>query len=143
MLPILTEDNIRLNVTLENKIDAICLAGNILERNGYVTKQYIDYMLLREEVVSVYIGNHLAIPHGVENSEAEILSSGISVVQVPDGVSFGENQIAYMVIGIAGKEGTHMDILSKIAIVCSDEENVERMRRARSKKEILDILGDI
>ena len=59
--PILTEDNIRLNVKVKDKEDAIRQAGQILVDNGYTTVQYIDDMQEREKRFSVYIGNHLAI----------------------------------------------------------------------------------
>ena len=48
-----------------------------------------------------------------------------------------------MVIGIAGKDGTHLNMLSNIALICANEENIEKMRYAQNKKEILDILKNI
>lgn len=64
------------------------------------------------------------------------------MLQVPDGVEFDGN-IAYIVIGIAGKNGTHLNMLSNIALICADEENIEKMRNADTKKEIMDILKNI
>ena len=59
---IFNEDNIRLNAAFATKEEAIRAAGQILADNGYVKEEYIDDMLKREEVVSTYIGNHIAIP---------------------------------------------------------------------------------
>jgi mannitol/fructose-specific phosphotransferase system IIA component len=87
--------------------------------------------------VSVYIGNHVAIPHGIHGSENEIIKSGLSLIQLPEGVSFGENKIAYVVIGIAGKGNEHMNYLQKIALICSEIDNVEKIRNATTKQEIL------
>ena len=140
--PILTEDNIRLNVKVKDKEDAIRQAGQILVDNGYTTVQYIDDMQEREKRFSVYIGNHLAIPHGIETSDKEIYSSGLSVLQVPEGVDF-DGETAYMVIGIAGKDGTHLNMLSTIALICADEENIEKMRCAENKEDIMEILKKI
>lgn len=141
--PILTEDNICLNVKVKTKEEAIRQAGQILSDHGYTTPKYIEHMQERERRFSVYIGNHLAIPHGIETSDQEIYTSGLSVLQVPEGVDFGEGNIAYVVIGIAGKDGTHLNMLSNIALICANEENIEKMRYAQNKKEILDILKNI
>ncbi|WP_413725417.1 PTS sugar transporter subunit IIA [Sodalis sp. RH16] len=144
MTTILNENNIVLNASFSYKEDAIRAAGKLLLDGGYVTEKYIDYMLKREEVVSTYLGNNLALPHGIDGSENEIIRSGIAVIQVPNGVSFGkdnQNDIAHIVIGIAGKDGSHMDILNQIAIACMEEENVQQMRHATNKAEILNLLG--
>ena len=140
--PILTEDNIQLSAKVKTKEEAIRRVGEILVQNGYTTPVYIDHMQEREKRFSDYIGNHLAIPHGIESTDQEIYTSGLAVLQVPDGVEFDGN-IAYIVIGIAGKNGTHLNMLSNIALICADEENIEKMRNADTKKEIMDILKNI
>ncbi len=48
---------------------------------------------------------------------------------------------AKLIFGIAGKDGTHLDILSGIAVVCSDEENIEQMVQAKTAKELLAIIN--
>lgn len=139
--PVLSEENIRLNVKLKDKADAIRTAGGILVANGYVEKEYIDDMFEREKSVSTYIGNHLAIPHGITKSFGRIKHSGISFLQVPDGVQYGD-EVAYLVVGIAGIGDEHMDILGKLALICSDMDNIDKMRNAKTKKEILDIINN-
>lgn len=141
--PIQSEDNIALNVKVKDKEEAIRYAGKILNDNGYTSPKYIEHMLEREKRFSVYIGNHLAIPHGIESSDPEIYTSGLSVLQVPEGVDFGDGNTAYVVIGIAGKDGTHLSMLSNIALICAEEENIEKMRYAKNKKEIMEILKNI
>lgn len=140
-MEIINEKNIFLNQKIFNKDEAINFAGSILFKNGYVTETYIKQMHEREKVTSTYIGNHIAVPHGVDGSDSNILNSGISFIQVPDGVEFEEGNIAYIIIGIAGKNNTHLEILSKIALVCSDLENVHILRRSTNKKDILKILS--
>jgi PTS system mannitol-specific IIA component len=61
-------------------------------------------------------------------------------VQVPSGVDFGSGNIAYLIIGIAGIGDEHLEILSNIAIVCSEEENVKNLVQATTKEEIIEIL---
>jgi mannitol/fructose-specific phosphotransferase system IIA component len=47
---------------------------------------YIDSMLLREKVANTYLGNGIAIPHGLPKDRDLIVQTGISVTQFPDGV---------------------------------------------------------
>lgn len=142
MSNILRLENIRLNEKIDNKYDAIRLAGELLQEGGYVNEHYIDEMIKREDLSTTYIGNDIAIPHGTESAKNDVMESGISVIQVPDGVDFNGDK-ARVVFGIAGKDNTHLEILSNIAIFCSDMDNVEKLVSAKSKEEIMDLLGGI
>ncbi|TQR98312.1 PTS sugar transporter subunit IIA [Paenibacillus ottowii] len=137
-MSIMTIDKIKMNATAKDKYEAIRMAGQILLDAGHITSEYIDKMLEREEIVSTYIGNGLAIPHGTKESKMLVQSTGISIVQFPQGVDFGEEK-AYMVIGIAAQGGDHMEILTNIAVVCAEEENMEKLRNAVTAQEIIDL----
>lgn len=137
---ILNENNVLLGVGSESKTQAVERVGNLLVRNGYVQEEYIEGMKERENDVTSYIGNGIAIPHGMPDYKKYIKSSGITVVQYPEGVDFGDGNTAYIVIGIAGRNDEHMGILSSIAIVCQYEENVNKLKCARTKKEVIKIL---
>ncbi|TCO66358.1 PTS sugar transporter subunit IIA [Caldanaerobacter subterraneus] len=137
---ILNEKNILLNLPSESKIEAIERVGNLLVENGYVEKEYIEGMKKREEDITTYIGNGVAIPHGVSEYVKYIKKSGIVIAQYPDGVDFGDGNRAYIVIGIAGKGDEHLNILSKIALTCQYEENVEKLKNAKTPQEIIEIL---
>ncbi|MDP4088717.1 MAG: PTS sugar transporter subunit IIA [Bacillota bacterium] len=137
---ILSEDNILLNVKPESKTEAIERAGRLLVQNGYVEVGYIEGMHKREAQITTYGGNGVAIPHGMNEYIKYIRQSGIVVIQYPEGVDFGSGNTAYIVIGIAGKGEEHMDILSKIAVTCLEEENVQKLVKAASKREIIEML---
>lgn len=137
---ILNEKNILLNLPSESKIEAIERVGNLLVENGYVEKKYIEGMKKREEDITTYIGNGVAIPHGVSEYVKYIKKSGIVIAQYPDGVDFGDGNRAYIVIGIAGKGDEHLNILSKIALTCQYKENVEKLKNAKTPQEIIEIL---
>jgi mannitol PTS system EIIA component len=140
---ILAKENILLNVELSNKEDAIKKTGQILVENGYVEADYINKMLEREEITSTYMGNFVAIPHGTEDAKKSVLSSGLSIVQVPNGVDFGNGNIVKVLIGIAGKGDEHLEILSKIAIVCSEEENISKIVEANTVDEIISMFNEV
>ena len=139
-MEILKKDNIILGAPWANKNEAVEYAGKLLVDSGYVDESYIDLMKEREEVMSTYMGNGLAIPHGVAKSrEGNVIkNSGIVVIQVPEGVDFGDGNMAFMVIGIAGKDNEHLDILANIATIFNEEKNVEEMIDAKDAGEIYD-----
>ncbi|MBM7606193.1 PTS mannitol transporter subunit IIA [Metabacillus litoralis] len=142
-MSILNAENILLNQNYENKIDAIKATGQILVEKGYVEAAYIEAMLQREELSSTFMGNFVAIPHGTEDAKTSVINSGLSVIQVPAGVDFGNGNIVKLLIGIAGKGDEHLEILSKIAIVLSEEENVEKLVQAQTKEEIIQLLSEV
>ncbi|MDC3416921.1 PTS sugar transporter subunit IIA [Aquibacillus salsiterrae] len=139
---ILAKENIVLHAALDNKEEAIRCTGGILVDNGYVEPTYVDKMLEREKVTSTYIGNNVAIPHGTEDAKQAVKETGLSVVITPEGVDFNGNTVKIL-IGIAGKGNEHLEILSKIAIVCSEEANIEKLVQAQSKDEILSIFNEV
>lgn len=139
----LSVENMELDVVIDSKEEAIRYVGNILVDRGYVAPDYIEKMLKREELTSTYMGNYIAIPHGTEDSKEEVLNTGISLITVPDGVDFGEGNIAKVIFGIAGKNDEHLEVLSQIAIVCSEEENVEAILKADSKEAILELFSEV
>ncbi|CAH0345847.1 PTS sugar transporter subunit IIA [Bacillus sp. CECT 9360] len=136
-LPILSTENILLNAEVNGKENAIRLTGQVLVEKGYVEPAYIEKMLEREELTSTYMGNFVAIPHGTEDAKKSVKESGITIIQVPEGIDFGGGNIVKLLIGIAGKGNEHLEILSQIAIVCSEEENVIAIVNATSKEEIM------
>ncbi|MYL35378.1 PTS mannitol transporter subunit IIA [Pontibacillus yanchengensis] len=143
MSTILKPENVELNQTLSSKEEAIRYVGEILNKEGYVSEDYIDSMIQREEVTSTYMGNYVAIPHGTEDAKKSVLETGLSVVTVPEGVDFGDGNIVKLLIGIAGKGDEHLEILSQIALVCSEEENIQKILDAQSKDEVIALFSEV
>jgi mannitol PTS system EIICBA or EIICB component len=137
---LLRPENVFLNQEFANKEEAIRFAGKALFNAGYVKESYIEAMIERDNMTSTYMGNDVAIPHGTEEAKKDVIKSGFTVLQVPNGVDF-DGQKARLIFGIAGKDGTHLEILSGIAVTCSDMENIEKMARAKTAQEIIDIIG--
>lgn len=133
----LTRNNIMLGLESVSKEEAIKAAGTVLVKEKYVKADYVDAMLEREKIVSTYMGMGVAIPHGVGEAKKEVLASGISVLQYPNGIDF-EGEKAYLVIGIAGVGNEHLQILSNIAIALDDNELVEKLRTTQNVDDILE-----
>lgn len=139
---ILKKENIQLQKAVASSEEAINAAGGLLVQEGYVKGNYIEKMHAREAITSTYMGNLLAIPHGTEDSRTEVNESGLSVLLLEDEIDWGGNPVQ-LVIGIAGKDGEHLDILSKIAIACSEEENVRNLLQSESAEEVLDFFSGV
>ena len=134
---ILTKANIHLGLESVDKEAAVQMAGGLLLAGGYVKEGYIECMKAREAQLSTYIGKGVAIPHGIGAAKAEIIRSGIVVLQYPEGVAFG-NETAYLVIGIAGVGDEHLNILSNIATALGedDAQEIEKLWRTKDAEEI-------
>lgn len=133
------EENIILNASFKNKREAIEACADLFIRGGYTDKSYKEDMIARDADVSVYMGNGVALPHGLASSKKTILNSGICFIQVPNGVDF-DGETAYLLIGVAGRGEEHVDILGHIGEILCDEGNIEALREASTKKEVMDVL---
>jgi PTS system mannitol-specific IIA component len=143
MSEILTPKTVELGASLSSRDEAIQRAGALLVENGNVDERYVDSMFEREKSVSTYMGNAVAIPHGTNDSKQWVERSGLSIITVPEGVEYGDGDVAKLVIGIAGKGDDHLDILSRISIVVSEEENVEKIVQAETKEELLAMFDEV
>lgn len=125
-----------------NKEEAIREAGRILVSAGAVTDEYEGFMLAREALTSTYMGNYLAIPHGTNEGKDTILASALSFVRYDTPLDWDGNEVRF-VVGIAGKDNGHLDILSKIALIFSDDDQVQQLLDAESADEIYAILSEV
>lgn len=142
----LEKNMILLNQEFTTKEEAIRESGRLLVEAGCVEAAYIDAMIERNNLVSTYMGNFIAIPHGTDEAKKYVKKSGISIIQVPQGVDFStdeEEKLAMVVFGIAGVDNEHLDILQKIAIFCSDVDNVVKLVGAASVEEIISLLEEV
>jgi PTS system mannitol-specific IIA component len=142
MSKVLELPQINLHGTATTSVEAIDEAGRILVSTGAVTAEYPRFMHDREVLVSTYMGNFLAIPHGTNEGKDTVLASALSFVRYDDPIDWGGNPVRF-VVGIAGKDGGHMDVLSSIALIFSDEEQVDRLLVAETPEEVLELLGDV
>ena len=140
---VLIKESILTNkVFLDNK-EATIAAGNLLLENGYIEKEYIDSMLEKLETQSfaTYIGNGVAIPHGMSDGSKYVTNTGISVIQVPEGVDWNEEK-AYIVVGIAANSDDHMNVLASLADAIEDEEDAKKLWSETSVEKIYELLSE-
>lgn len=140
-MTILSVERIRVQAQAADKIDAIRQSGQLLVDTACVTPAYIDGMLARETTMSTYLGNGVAIPHGQFDNRADILQTGISVLQVPAGVQWDEDETAYLIIAIAASSDDHIGVLAALAEVIEDEETTQLLINTTDPNLIVEYLG--
>ena len=140
-MPILSADRIRLQAVAKDKADAIRQAGELLVSTGCVQPVYVDGMLAREETMSTYLGSGVSIPHGQFDNREQILQTGISVLQVPQGIEWEDDEKAYLIIGIAASSDEHVGVLANLAEALEDEDLLEQLISTDDPSLILTHLG--
>ena len=123
-----------------DKWEAISAAGALLVKGGYVKMDYVDAMMEREKVATTYLGMGIAIPHGTQNAKRDVLRTGISVVQYPEGVEF-DGEKAYLVIGIAGVGDEHLELLARVSEALDDEQVLEKLKSTVDPSDIYEVLN--
>ena len=137
---ILTLSSITVGAKAADKWEAIGESGALLVKGGYVKMDYVDAMMEREKVATTYLGMGIAIPHGTQNAKREVIRTGISVVQYPDGVDF-DGEKAYLVIGIAGVGDEHLELLARVSEALDDEEVLNKLKTTTDPTDIYEVLN--
>ena len=137
---VLQMSSIKVGATAVDKWGAIAEAGNLLVKGGYVKMEYVDAMMERERIATTYLGMGIAIPHGTESAKKQVLRSGITVVQYPEGVDF-DGEKAYLVIGIAGVGDQHLELLARVSEALEDEQVLEKLKTTTDSEDIYKVLN--
>ena len=139
---VLVKESILTGQVFSSKKEATIVAGEILFENGYIEREYIESMLEKLETQSfaTYIGNGVAIPHGMAEGSKHVKHTGISVIQVPDGVLWNE-EMAYVIVGIAANSDDHMGVLAALADAIEEEDDAKELWKESSVDNIYNLLS--
>jgi PTS system mannitol-specific IIC component len=141
-IDILLASSIILGGRAENRDAAIDEAGHLLVQAGAVDEAYVASMHEREQSVSTFMGNGLAIPHGTNEAKGSIRRTAISFVRYDLPLDWNGKQ-AEFVIGIAGAGDDHLALLSRIAEIFVDADRVAELRAATSPHDVLAVLHGV
>jgi len=114
MTEILKRENIVLNQPKADREDVIRRCGRMLVDSGYVSEEYIEGMIKRDNSFTTGIGNFIAIPHGEAEYKKYIITPGIVLLAYPEGIDWHGTTV-HLVVGIAAKGDEHLDIMGNIA----------------------------
>jgi mannitol/fructose-specific phosphotransferase system IIA component len=137
---VLGADAVRLGLTATDKLDALRQCGAVLVEVGAATEEYAAAILEREESVSTYMGEGVAIPHGTDASRQHIKRAALAVLQFPDGVDWNGKQVQ-LCIAIASRSDEHIGILQSLAMVLTDKDKAARLRETTDVNEVLELLA--
>ncbi len=135
--------NVQLGLKATSKEEAIRFAGNKLVELGYVEPEYVDAMFEREKMVSTYLGESIAVPHGTVDAKDRVKETGIVICQYPEGVQFidEEDGVAKLVIGIAAKNDEHIAVITTITNALDDQDAIDTLTSTNDVNAVLAILG--
>lgn len=139
----LTKELIKLGASPKSKEEAILEVALVLENAQKISPEYAQGMLKREGQENTYLGNGVAIPHGTPESRSFIKESAIAVLQVPNGVDWGDGEDAHIVVGIAAGDNEHLAILKRLSLVVGDEEVAEKLAKTTDPNDILEVLSAV
>ena len=131
--------SIDLEATATSRDDAIRQAGAGLLAVGAIDEAYVDAMIDRENSVSTFMGEGVAIPHGTLAAKDSVMSDALSLVRFPDGVDWDGNDVR-LAFGIAAKGNGHIALLSQLATVLMDPEKAEALRAATTTEQVYALL---
>jgi PTS system ascorbate-specific IIA component len=126
--------------------EAIRLAGAGLVASGATTPAYTDEMVAAVDELGPYIvvAPGLALAHS--RPSPAVSRTGLSWVGLAEPVEFGHktNDPVDLVIGLAALDHDgHIEVMSALAGILSDEDGLARLRAAGSPAEVLDTLHDL
>jgi phosphoenolpyruvate-protein phosphotransferase len=140
MLIALEAGNVRLGASPATKEEAIRMVAGLLAGAGHIDPDYAESMLGREKVANTYLGDGIAIPHGMLKDRDMIRQTGIAVVQVPSGVEWNPGEQVRLVVGIAAASDEHLQILANLTQVLADADEIERLSTTSDSAVLVDRL---
>ena len=138
---LLTRDTVRLGVQAADRVDAIRQAGQVLVDVGAVEPAYVDAMHEREAVMSSYMGEGFALPHGTDESRVHVNRAAVAFLQFSSPVEWEEGEEALAALAVAAQSDEHVGVLATLARVLVDEDKAERLRTTHDVDEVLTLLA--
>jgi len=142
---LLTEELINLELKGNNKKKILAELVEIIAKSRKLRNKKAFYkgVMEREKLGSTGIGNGVAIPHA--NSEG-VSDFVLAFARKDEGIDFGalDGEKTYLFFAFAAPKdevGGHLKILAEISRLVKDKFVVERLKRAKDKREVLRIIS--
>ena len=131
---------IRLGATASSREEAVRLCGELLLSLGAVEKEYVDAMVERENIISSFMGEGVALPHGTDASRKYVNFAQLVLVRFENEVPWEGEQVR-LCIGIAAKGDEHGELLGNLAEKLLDEDSYKQLMESNSTNELLELLN--
>ncbi|MCD5987262.1 phosphoenolpyruvate--protein phosphotransferase [Pseudomonas sp. CDFA 553] len=136
----LTVEQISMAQTAVDKPAALQLLADLLVADGLVADGYLTGLQNREKQGSTFLGQGIAIPHGTPETRDQVFSTGVRLMQFPEGVDWGDGHMVYLAIGIAAKSDEHLRLLQLLTRALGENDIGEALRQAESPEALLKLL---
>ena len=140
------EDSILVKASVDNRTEAIELAGELLVSSGKAHKSYIASMLEAVEKFGPYIviAPGIALAHGKPGDD--VIETGLSLIVLGSAIEFqhSQNDPVQLVFGLAATDHeSHIDLMAELAQFLSDHERVNSLLTCSDPSQIRAVLGTI
>lgn len=136
----LTLEQISMAQVAVDKSAALHLLAEHLVADGLVAPGYLKGLQDREQQGSTFLGQGIAIPHGTPDTRDQVFSTGVRLMQFPEGVDWGDGQIVYLAIGIAAKSDEHLRLLQLLTRALGEADLGPSLRAATTPQDLLKLL---
>ena len=137
---LLPTSSINLSARAATRDDAVRQAGELLVAAGAVDPDYVDQMLERERIVSTFVGDGIAMPHGTLTAKSDVINEGLSVLLLAKPVDWAGQPVT-LVIGIAAHGRRYITLLSQLAAALLDEGRATSLREATTAERVRALLA--
>lgn len=137
---LLPREGILLGLASTDRDDVVRRSGQLLVDLDAVDPGYAATIVEREAMVSSYVGEGFALPHGTDEGRGMVRRATMAFLQFPGGVDW-DGQTAYVAIPLAAAQDEHMAVMSTLARVLMDPEAAERLRTTDDPDEVLALLA--
>ena len=118
---VLGAQGIHLGVSASDRESAVRMAGASLLALGAIDAPYVDAMWERELIMSSYVGEALAIPHGTDASRRYVHHAQLTVLRFDEPIDW-DGEPVRMAVGIASAGDEHVEVLGALAQALLDDE---------------------
>ena len=139
---VLTAEGILLDVTASSRKEAVLLCGEHLLKLGAISAPYIEKMWERELILSSYVGESVAIPHGTEDSRQFVNFAQLVFIRYSQPIEW-DGEVVSITVGIASANNEHVDILAELADILLDDDKKKLLLSSNDKSKILELMGSI
>ena len=138
------EGSIFIKGSVDNRSEAIQLAGELLVASGKAKKSYVDSMLEAVEKFGPYIviAPGIALAHGKPSDD--VLETGLSLLVLESAIEFqhSQNDPVQLIFGLAATDHeSHIELMSELAQFLSDQDSVNSLLTCSDSEQIRSLLS--
>jgi PTS system mannitol-specific IIA component len=124
--------------TRAGRDDAIRRCGGVLVEVGAVDPAYVEAMLAREQSISTYVGEGVAIPHGTLEGKSAVRRDALAVSPLPGDGRLGR-QAGHRLRGDRAARATGTSAsCAELAEILLDEDRAKALREATDPDEVIE-----